>query len=167
MIAWIANFDSITGIDVFIDGKAKEKHQFTYLHEIQDEINNLNLIAIMDLNDHKSKFEKLQDDFATIDLLTSGKGLLLEVLLKKILPIEFRMEPDTHKTPHLHISYGKQKHAASYSLKSGERIVGELDSKYDKTVKIWIEKHKDSLLQIWNELQKGDQKGYELLISAL
>lgn len=55
MIAWIANFESITGIDVFVNGKAKEKYQFDYLHEIQDEINDLNLLAIQDLNDDQSK----------------------------------------------------------------------------------------------------------------
>lgn len=113
------------------------------------------------------EFKELQDSFAMIDLMSASKGLLLEVLLKKILPIEFRMEPDTYKTPHLHISYGRVKHAASYSLITGERIIGELDSKYDKDVKNWIEKNNEKLLQIWTNLQNGDQKGYETLIMSL
>jgi len=43
------------------------------------------------------ELENLQDKFAFVDLMTKeGKVGLLEVLLKKMLPLEFRMEPDNH-----------------------------------------------------------------------
>ena len=118
----------------------------------------------------EKEFMALQDSFASIDLMTNssgGKGLLIEVLLKRMLPIEFRMEPDTHKTPHLHISYGINKHAASYSLSDGEPIVGEIPSKYDKQVKTWIQSNQKILMDIWEELKKGNQSGYEGLIKKL
>lgn len=122
------------------------------------------------INNLQDEFIALQDSFASIDLMTNssgGKGLLIEILLKRILPIEFRMEPDTHKTPHLHISYGINKHAASYSLVDGEPIVGAIPSKYDKTVKTWIESNHKVLMDIWDELKKGNQSGYESLIKKL
>ena len=122
------------------------------------------------INSLEEEFKSLQDSFANIDLMTkpsNGKGLLIEVLLKKFLPLEFRMEPDTHKTPHLHISYGINKHAASYSLINGELIVGQIPSKYDKRVKTWIETNQEVLIQIWEELKNGNQTGYESLIKSL
>ena len=122
-------------------------------------------ISILD-----EEFKILQDSFATIDLMSkssSNNGLLLEVLLKRTLPIEYRMEPDTHKTPHLHISYGINKHAASYSLIDGEPIVGKIPSKYDREVKKWIKKNKEALIEIWEELKNGNQSEYESLIKKL
>ncbi|WP_316632631.1 DUF4160 domain-containing protein [uncultured Flavobacterium sp.] len=122
------------------------------------------------INSLEKEFKELQDSFAMIDLMsnsTSGKGLLTEILLKRILPLEFRMEPDTHKTPHLHISYGINKHAASYSLIDGKPIVGEIPSKYDKKAKTWIDANQQILMQIWEELKKGNQSGYEGLIKKL
>ncbi|WP_447637088.1 DUF4160 domain-containing protein [Flavobacterium microcysteis] len=117
----------------------------------------------------EEEFKNLQDSFANIDLMgkSSDNGLITELLLKRILPIEFRMEPDTHKTPHLHISYGKNKHTASYSLLNGEIIVGNIPSKYDKKIKIWIDKNKETLMKIWNELKRGNQTKYENLIKSL
>lgn len=118
----------------------------------------------------EEEFKNLQESFAIIDLMSkssNGKGLLTEVLLKRNLPIEYRMEPDSHKTPHLHISYGVYKHAASYSLNDGEPIVGEIPSKYDKKVKQWIMTNQDVLMEIWDELKKGNQSGYESLIKKL
>jgi len=55
----------------------------------------------------KQEIEKLQDQFALVDLMTrKSRSGLMEVLLKKNLPLEFRMEPDHHGAPHIHISYG-------------------------------------------------------------
>lgn len=116
----------------------------------------------------EEQFKDLQNSFAVIDLMSNSpscKCLITEVLLKRILPIEYRMEPDNHKTPHLHISYGINKHAASYSLLDGEPIVGK--SIYDKRAKNWIEENQEVLLKIWEELNNGNQNGYETLIKSL
>ena len=114
------------------------------------------------------ELNELQDQFALIDLMTANsKGGLLEVLLKKLLPLEFRMEPDNHGAPHIHISYGHEKHTASYRISDGVRIVGDLKNKYDKIVSEWILKNQLKMLDIWIAVQKGDQKSYELIIGQL
>jgi hypothetical protein len=115
------------------------------------------------------KLKKLQDDLAIVDLMTSNKrGSLLEILLKDLQSVKLRMEQDkNHKMPHLHVSYGKTQHAASYGIQNGERIVGQLDNKYDKVVKNWITDNQTQLLQIWGEIQSGDSKAYNLSIGKL
>lgn len=113
------------------------------------------------------ELEDLQDKFAFVDLMTkAGKEGLLEVLLKKMLPLEFRMEPDSH-APHIHISYGKEKHKASYLINNGVRVAGDLNNKYDKTVKDWIAKNQGKLQEIWAAMKAGDQKEYDLKIGQL
>jgi hypothetical protein len=92
----------------------------------------------------------------------------VSLTVSSILPIEIRMEPDAnHKKPHLHINYGKMKHVASYGILDGERIVGDLNKKYDQKVKDWIIKDKEKLIVIWDDMQKGNQSGYELHILGL
>jgi hypothetical protein len=113
------------------------------------------------------ELEDLQDKLAFVDLMTKARQQgLLEVLLKKVLPIEFRMEPDNH-APHIHINYGKEKHKASYRINDGVRVAGDLDNKYDKTVTGWIAKNQTTLQTIWKALKAGDQKEYELKIGQL
>ena len=113
------------------------------------------------------ELEDLQDKFAFVDLMTEDrKEGLLELLLKKILPLEFRMEPDNHP-PHIHINYGKEKHKASYLINNGVRVAGNLDNKYDKIVKNWIAINETKLQEIWTEMKAGGQKEYELKIGQL
>jgi hypothetical protein len=113
------------------------------------------------------ELEDLQDKFAFVDLMTKGgKEGLLEVLLKKKLPLEFRMEPDNH-APHIHINYKKEKHKASYRINDGVRVAGNLDNKYDKIVKSWIDENRTKLQEIWNAMKIGNQKEYEQKIGQL
>ena len=113
--------------------------------------------------------EKLQSEMALVDLFTTPKrGKLTEILLKNLQPLQMRMEQDkNHKMPHLHVSYGKNNHAASYDIQNGERIVGKLDNKYDKVVKSWITNHQEKLTNIWGEIQSGDSNAYNLSIGQL
>ena len=114
------------------------------------------------------ELKELQDQFAFIDLMTKeGKDGLREILLKKMLPLEFRMEHDHHGAPHIHINYGKEKHAASYRINDGVRVAGDLKNKYDKTVKGWISTNQTALQQIWTAIKAGNQKSYELLIRQI
>ena len=115
----------------------------------------------------------LQDEFATIDLFTRGnngqKQLLVEVLIKKIENIKIKIYQERgHNMPHIHIDYGgDQNHTASYSIHTGERIEGSLNKKYDKFVKDWIGNNREKILQIWSEIQSGDQKKYEETIASI
>ncbi len=114
------------------------------------------------------KLKELQDKFAEIDLLTEkGNDRLFEIFLKKLLPLEFRMEPDHHGAPHIHINYGKQKHIASYRINDGVRVTGNLNNKYDKIVKDWIALNQKTLQEIWTAMQDGNQKEYEIKIGQL
>jgi hypothetical protein len=115
------------------------------------------------------ELKELQDELAVIDLITrENRSGLMEVLLKNLQPLQMRMELDkNHKMPHFHVSYGKNYHAASYSIQDGERIAGELDNKYDKVVKNWITNNQEKLLQIWSEIQKGDSGAYNVSIGEL
>lgn len=115
-----------------------------------------------------NKLKKLQDKFAEIDLLTKEDNeRLFEILLKKLLPLGFRMEPDHHGTPHIHINYGKEKHIASYRINDGVRVAGNLSNKYDKVVKDWISLNKTILQEIWTAMKNGIQKDYEIKIGQL
>jgi hypothetical protein len=115
-----------------------------------------------------NKLKELQDKFAEIDLLTEkGNDRLFEILLKKILPMEFRMEPDHHGAPHIHINYRKEKHIASYRIKDGVRVAGNLSNKYDKVVKDWIALNQTQLQEIWTAMQDGNQNEYEIKIGQL
>lgn len=62
-----------------------------------------------------------------------------------------------HPMPHVHIEYGKNRRVASFSIETGERIIGDktLPYKYDKDIKGWLSKHKDLLLKIWREWKAG------------
>ena len=117
----------------------------------------------------EEELKKLQDSLAWTDLRIKKKMPgLLEILVKKIEPIQFRMEQDkNHSTPHVHIKYGKQTHVASYGINNGQRLAGNLPNHYDKDVRSWIQKNRESLLQIWDGIQSGNQQKYEILIGQL
>ena len=102
--------------------------------------------------------EKLQDDLAMIDLLTGrqNRSGLLEILLKKHMPIKLRMDgTSNHNRPHIHIDYGKELHAASYAIDSGERLVGTLNRKYDERIRVWIHENQEKLIEIWSRIHTG------------
>jgi len=115
------------------------------------------------------ELKSLQDNLALLDLMTrNSQSRYIEILLKVLKPIEIRMEQDkNHKMPHLHISYGANRHATSYNIQNGERIVGQLDNKYDKVVKKWINNNQKKLIQIWGEVQRGDREAYDISIDQL
>ena len=83
----------------------------------------------------ENKIESLQKDLSLVDLLSkrsSGSGSN-EFLVMKLQDMKLKMyQEKRHSSPHLHIDYGKNKHAASYAIHSGERLAGSLERKYDK-----------------------------------
>lgn len=65
-------------------------------------------------------------------------------------------QEEKHPRPHVHIDYGRERHVASYSVETGERIVqGTLPRKYDKDIRAFLSKHKESVLLIWRTMQLG------------
>lgn len=102
----------------------------------------------------------LQKRLAEIDLFTrsrSGSGWT-EFLVIKLDDLKVKMYQETgHQLPHVHIDYGKCHHVASYSIKDGARIEGELARKYDRVVCEWIRDNKDMLLKLWQIAQDGGE----------
>jgi len=109
--------------------------------------------------DLEKELAELQDTLAKTDFRgacsTANQSKDLMYLIVKVLqPIRIRIDGNkNHKRPHVHIDYGRQFHAASYAIDTGERIVGE--GAYDYEVYEWIDKNKPKLLQAWELVQAG------------
>lgn len=86
----------------------------------------------------------------------SGKGLLLEHLIKKFVNVKVKMYQEHHNLPHVHIDIGKENHSASIAIENQEYLAGSIEKKYEKVVLNWIEKNKANLLIVWNNIQKGE-----------
>ena len=59
----------------------------------------------------------------------------------------------------IHVDYGKNLHAASFAIDTGERLADGLNRKYDKTVKDWIGRNREKLLEAWKLVQSGGKTG--------
>lgn len=103
----------------------------------------------LDLKSSIELIELLQDQGNT------GKGLLLEHLVKKFVNVKVKMYQEHHNLPHIHIDIGSQNHCASIAIEDPRLLSGSLDKKYQKTVLKWIEKNKANLMIIWNNIQAG------------
>lgn len=90
----------------------------------------------------------------------------LGLLVKKLCNIKIKMYQErSHSMPHIHIDYGNERHVASYSIQSHERLVGNLDRKYDVKIKSWIKNNQSELLNLWENTQNG--KAVEAIISEI
>jgi hypothetical protein len=111
--------------------------------------------------DFQKELALLQEALADADFSSAIQNMRednergLHYLLVKVLkPIRIKIDGSrNHKRPHIHIDYGKQFHAASYAIDTGERLVGE--SKYDREVAYWINENKPKLLEAWQLVQAG------------
>lgn len=107
------------------------------------------------------EYSNLQLRFAQIDLFTQPQSKsrigMLEVLLirKQKMKIKIYQEKG-HHLPHVHIDYGNNNHVASYVIKTGERLDGNLSKKYDKVVFDWLEDNREKVFKAWSELQAGN-----------
>ncbi len=104
--------------------------------------------------------EELKSSIELIEQLSdqdkSGKGLLLEHLIKKFVNVKVKMYQEHHNLPHVHIDIGKDNHSASIAIENQSVLAGSIEKKYEKTVLNWIEKNKANLLILWNNIQKGE-----------
>lgn len=103
--------------------------------------------------------EELKSSIELIELLSdqdkSGKGLLLEHLIKKFVNVKVKMYQEHHNFPHVHIDIGKDNHSASIAIDNQAVLAGSIEKKYEKVVLNWIEKNKANLLIVWNNIQQG------------
>src|SRR5690349_9298780 len=112
---------------------------------------------------------ELQRQLATVDLLSApsrppraGWAELL-VLKRGDLKVKIYQEVG-HALPHVHVDYGKDNHVASYSIDPIERLAGNLDRKYERTVTEWIASRRSQLLDVWRAAQLG-QETRELILA--
>jgi len=108
----------------------------------------------------KKELAELQDKLAVADLSMrpSAPRGLVTFSVKELKEIQIRMEGNkNHKRPHVHVDYGKQHHVASYAIDTGDRLVGDLDPRYDRHVRAWIEGHRSKLLLVWALTQAGEK----------
>jgi len=103
--------------------------------------------------------EELKSSIELIELLSeqdkSGKGLLLEHLIKKFVNVKVKMYQEHHNLPHVHVDIGKDNHSASIAIDNQAFLAGSIEKKYEKVVLNWIEKNKANLLIVWNNIQQG------------
>ena len=111
--------------------------------------------------------KELQRGLATVDLMTrpSRGGQFTELLLLRMKRLEIRMQPDHHARAHVHIDYGKERHAASFAIDNGQRLVGQMPSKYDREIGAWINRHNEKLSQLWTVLKAGED--HKALLASL
>jgi len=107
------------------------------------------------------QFSELQKLFAKKDLITesrkSSSSDFMELVLLKRKNLKYKIyEEPSHILPHIHIEYGHDYHAASYEIKTGNRITGNLPNKYDYEVSGWINNNRNTLIKIWDSLQHGE-----------
>ena len=108
----------------------------------------------------EEKLKLLQHELALIDFYTPSLHHTSpdssEFLLLKLKEIKLKMYQERgHSMPHIHIDYGKQHHVASFSINPIAKIEGSLPKNYHDRIIIWITNHKEELLKIWIEAQKG------------
>ncbi len=64
--------------------------------------------------------------------------------------ISIYMYMDDHGTPHCHGVYGD--YAASFAIKEGMILAGQMPPKQEKKIQEWILANQNELMEKWNEL---------------
>jgi hypothetical protein len=107
---------------------------------------------------------ELQQSFAQIDRIIGTEALksetyrLLPLVLCRLKNIKIRMDGNNnHKRPHIHIDYKEEYHSASYAIDTGERLAGNLETQYDRSVREWIAECRPKLIELWYVMQAGQR----------
>ncbi len=105
---------------------------------------------------------ELQRQLATVDLLSRPSRPTrpgwTKFLVLKLGDLKVKMYQEAgHALPHVHVDYGKRNHVASYSIDPTERLAGNLDMKYERTLTEWIHSRRTQLLDVWRAAQLGEE----------
>jgi hypothetical protein len=77
-----------------------------------------------------------------------------ELLVKRHNGICVRVDGNlNHGRPHVHIDHGKSRHTASYAIDDGARLAGYLKKRLDRSVRQWIVKYRQQLLEVWDGIR--------------
>lgn len=115
----------------------------------------------MPLDKEISELQRLlaQKDLTSEPQKTGNRGFT-DFLLAKRKNLKYKIYQEIgHTMPHIHIDYGNRNHVASYAIKTGKRLEGNLPKKYDSDISSWLLRNRDQLLKIWESLQAGNDLG--------
>ena len=112
----------------------------------------------------ESEIGQLQERLAGIDLHLAHEQSrtddpdLLPLIVLRLKDIKIRIDGNkNHKRPHIHIDYKKEYHSASYAIDTGELLIGDLGTQYDRAVRRWIAGCRPKLLELWYLMQSGQR----------
>ena len=100
-------------------------------------------------------FENVQKSYVPTRLVNDTRPRLGRALLvKRHNGICVRVDGDlNHGRPHVHIDHGTNRHTASYAIDDGTRLAGDLESRWDKSVRQWIASNRPELRQVWDGMR--------------
>lgn len=110
-------------------------------------------------NSLKNIDEKIFKELETELITTSLEGsvqlrFLITCNIGKSLVKICMYKEDNHKLPHIHVSY-KDEGDISVCIDSGRILAGKMKGKLLKKVLAWVGRHKESLLNCWEQIQSG------------
>jgi hypothetical protein len=80
---------------------------------------------------------------------------VIEIMVLQRSPVTVKIDANrNHGRPHLHVDLGREFHAGSYAIDSGERLAGRAND-YDDAIRDWIRRNKEDLLAIWHGLRSA------------
>lgn len=86
----------------------------------------------------------------------SKQGRVISFLIQEIgdrkRRIRVTMQPDrNHERPHVHIN----DHGVSFAIDTGELLAGKCETRTQRAVEKWIERHRSDLLELWEIVKAG------------
>ena len=71
--------------------------------------------------------------------------------------LRFYIYSNEHGAPHVHVRYGSV--WVKVAIGDASHIVGELPGRQRRLVQLWINHHRDDLLNAWSRAQRGENPG--------
>jgi hypothetical protein len=60
-----------------------------------------------------------------------------------------------HQLPHFHLEF-KKEYSASYAIETGQRLAGQVPSRYEKAMLTWAKQNSALLIKVWNSLNRDE-----------
>jgi hypothetical protein len=89
-----------------------------------------------------------------LETIINSDGIERRKLVSKINSVKVEIYPTEHPPPHFHVK--SPEIDATFSIVKCELIKGTIDSKTKKQIEIFHQKHKQLLIDTWNETRPTD-----------
>jgi len=92
-------------------------------------------------------------DESTIEELLQNPHLIVKEQVAKIFDLNVIIHSNDHNPPHFHVISNDYKINAKFSIKTGEFLMGEIDSKNIKRIKAFYISPKGKIImeKVWNK----------------